>query len=291
MSAMRAHTQGDAAGDASHPIWALINTTLANTMHLRSGDRFQRYSTSGTGQITFVVGGIVSEFPTLYDVSSGFFMVVPVGDYLTAILNPAVGAGVDAHVSEYWLRVTSDAQAARARAQALGDPALSVTAITSRRALLRQYEEDPLTAGMTGLLLVGALTAAALAILGAIAQSALTARQRTQQFAVLRTLGMSGGQLARMLLSEQMIVYFFGLLGGTALGLALSTATLPYLQFSSAISAPDQAGIPSYLFVFNVSGAAFFYGALVVAFLVSLLLASRVAATIGLGRALRLGED
>ena len=163
--------------------------------------------------------------------------------------------------------------------------------LPSRRALQTQYQQDPLTAGMTGLLLIGALTAAALAILGAIAQSALTARQRTQQFAILRTLGMSGGQLVRMLLSEQTIVYCFGLLGGTALGLALSSATLPYLQFSSSITDPDQANIPAYLFVFNTPGAALFYGALAVAFLLSLVLAARVAATVGLGRTLRLGED
>jgi hypothetical protein len=94
-----------------------------------------------------------------------------------------------------------------------------------------------------------------------------------------------------MLLSEQTIVYFFGLLGGTALGLALSTATLPYLQFSSSISDPDQAGIPSYFFVFNTPGATLFYGALALAFVFSLLLAARVAATVGLGRTLRLGED
>jgi ABC-type antimicrobial peptide transport system permease subunit len=102
---------------------------------------------------------------------------------------------------------------------------------------------------------------------------------------------MSGGQLVRMLLSEQTIVYCFGLLGGTALGLALSSATLPYLQFSSSITNPDQANIPAYLFVFNTPGAALFYGALAVAFLLSLLLAARVAATVGLGKTLRLGED
>jgi len=291
MSEMGAHAQGQSAGDVDHPIWALVDSTFADTYHLRPGDRFHRISVEGPGQITFVVGAVVAQFPTMYDVYAGGYIIVPVNDYVTAIANPAVGSGAGQKPNEYWLQTTADTGAAAARAQALGDPALSVTAMTSQRALLRQYQEDPLTAGMAGLLLVGALTAAALAIIGAIAQSALTARQRTQQFAVLRTLGMSGGQLARMLLSEQMIVYFFGLLGGTALGLALSTATLPYLQFSSAISDPDQAGIPSYLFVFNAPGAAFFYGALVVAFLISLLLASRVAATIGLGRALRLGED
>ena len=234
---------------------------------------------------------MVTQFPTMYDNFPDGYMIVPIGDYFTAIVTPEIGGGSGQQPNEYWLRTTADTKAAAARTKALGDAALAVTSVTSRRALQTQYQQDPLTAGMTGLLLIGALTAAALAILGAIAQSALTARQRTQQFAILRTLGMSGGQLVRMLLSEQTIVYCFGLLGGTALGLALSSATLPYLQFSSSITDPDQANIPAYLFVFNTPGAALFYGALAVAFLLSLVLAARVAATVGLGRTLRLGED
>jgi predicted lysophospholipase L1 biosynthesis ABC-type transport system permease subunit len=290
MSELRAHGQGTAAGDANHPIWTLINPDFAAALRLKTGDRFQRLSNQAPGKITFVVGGVINQFPTLYP-SSGGFMVVPVSDYLSAVLNQAVGGGIGPRVNEYWLRVSPDAQAAAARTLALSEPSLAVSSITSRRALLRQYQENPLTSGMTGLLLVGAATAAALAVIGALAQSALTARQRTRQFAILRTLGMSGGQLMRMLLGEQVIVYLFGLLGGTALGLALSSATLPYLQFSSSLADADQAGVPAYLFVFNTPGAILFYSALALAFLLSLLLAARVAATVGLGRTLRLGED
>lgn len=291
MREMVAHAQGKNAGDTDHPIWTLVDPTFADTYHLRPGDRFQRSPTESPGPISFVVGAVVTQFPTMYDNFPDGYMIVPIGDYFTAIVTPAIGGGSGQQPNEYWLRTTADTGAAAARTKALSDAALAVTSVTSRRALQTQYQQDPLTAGMTGLLLIGALTAAALAILGAIAQSALTARQRTQQFAILRTLGMSGGQLVRMLLSEQTIVYCFGLLGGTALGLALSSATLPYLQFSSSITNSDQANIPAYLFVFNTPGAALFYGALAVAFLLSLALAARVAATVGLGRTLRLGED
>jgi predicted lysophospholipase L1 biosynthesis ABC-type transport system permease subunit len=291
MREMAAHAQGKNAGVSDHPIWTLVDSTFANTYHLRPGDHFQRSPTESPAPLNFVVGAVVTQFPTMYDTFPDGYMIVPMGDFFTAIVTPAIGGGTSQQPNEYWLRTTADTNAAVARTKALGDAALAVTSVTSRRALQTQYQEDPLTAGMTGLLLIGALTAAALAILGAIAQSALTARQRTQQFAILRTLGMSGGQLVRMLLSEQTIVYCFGLLGGTALGLALSSATLPYLQFSSSITNPDQANIPAYLFVFNAPGAALFYGALAVAFLLSLLLAARVAATVGLGKTLRLGED
>jgi hypothetical protein len=130
-----------------------------------------------------------------------------------------------------------------------------------------------------------------LALVGIIVQAALSARQRLRQFAILRTLGTSGGQLLRMLLCEQLIVYGFGLLGGALLGIVLSTATLPFLQFSSSLTSPDQAGVPPYVLIFNLVGVALFYGALLLAFVAALLVAGQVAATVGLGKTLRLGED
>jgi hypothetical protein len=50
-------------------------------------------------------------------------------------------------------------------------------------------------------------------------------------------------------------------------------------------------GIPPYVLAFNGGGIAIFYAALLAAFLLALAIAARYAATIGLGKALRLGED
>jgi len=108
---------------------------------------------------------------------------------------------------------------------------------------------------------------------------------------VLRTLGVAGSELTRLLLGEQLVVYLFGLLAGTVLGVLLTTATLPFLQFSDQTVNPAQLGVPAYVLVFNWQGAAIFYLALLVAFAVALVIAARYAVTIGLGKALRLGED
>jgi ABC-type antimicrobial peptide transport system permease subunit len=156
---------------------------------------------------------------------------------------------------------------------------------------LQQAEANPTNGGMRGLLLIGALTAALLAVLGTLAQAVLAARQRTTQFAILRTLGMASSQLTGLLLGEQTVVYLFGLLGGTALGLILTTATAPFLTFSAAAIDPTTVGIPSYVLRVNWPTVGVFYAALVGAFLLALLIAARYAATIGLGKALRLGED
>ncbi len=145
--------------------------------------------------------------------------------------------------------------------------------------------------GLVGLLLLGAATAALLALVGTIVQAALAAGQRTVQFAILRTLGMSTPQLLRMLLAEQAIVFVFGLLGGTVLGIFLAQLTLPFLQVSTASAGSGQVGIPPYMLVFNPQGSAIFYAVLLVAFVLGPLLMTRLAAAVGLGKTLRIGED
>jgi len=119
----------------------------------------------------------------------------------------------------------------------------------------------------------------------------MAARQRARQFAVLRTFGMSGRQLTGLLLGEQIVVYFFGLFGGSILGIILVTATLPFLQFSDSSIDAARLGVPPYLLAFNAPNAALFYVALLLAFAVALAIAARYATRLGLGSTLRLGED
>ena len=128
-------------------------------------------------------------------------------------------------------------------------------------------------------------------MVGSVTQAVLAARQRTRQFAVLRTFGMRGPQLVGTLLSEQLVVYLFGLLGGALLGLILMTATVPYLQFSDSLIDPGTVGTPAYVVNINWPLTGVFYGALLVAFVLALVVTARFAATLGLGRTLRIGED
>jgi hypothetical protein len=102
---------------------------------------------------------------------------------------------------------------------------------------------------------------------------------------------MAGRQLTGLLLGEQIVVYAFGLVGGTLLGLLLATATLPFLEFSDTTIDPTKLGIPPYQLVFNGTGIIIFYAVLLAAFVLALATAARYATTIGLGKALRLGED
>ncbi|HEX6123470.1 MAG TPA: ABC transporter permease, partial [Ktedonobacterales bacterium] len=291
---MRAHLHGQTAGTPGAPIWALISQSYAETQHLKVGDRFALMVSGNSFALTsFVVGDIVREFPTLYpQLRSGGFLVTPYSDVLADVTRETPETVSTFGPNEFWLNVSSPAaQPALIKALNAKASALDISSLDVLSSNLATAQANPVSAGMRGLLLVGALTAALLAILGSIVQSVLAARQRTTQFAILRTIGMANRQITGLLLGEQIVVYLFGLIGGTVLGLLLTSATLPFLQFSDTTVDTTKLGIPPYQLIFNPHNIAIFYAALVVAFVIALVIAARYAATIGLGKALRLGED
>jgi hypothetical protein len=86
-------------------------------------------------------------------------------------------------------------------------------------------------------------------------------------------------------------IYLFGIVAGTALGAVLATATLPYLQFSASQSDPATQGIPSSVLAIQWPSVGIFYACLALASALALSWMTRYAASLGLGRTLRLGED
>ncbi len=289
---------GEAAGTVAAPVYALVSETFADQNALRVGDQFGlQLSETSFGQTYFVVGHIIQDFPTLYPThSAGGFLVADIDDYNNAIGASSLASGIPAGSvqngpNEYWLKTSSGAGQHAALVKALQNATLDVKTALFLSDAQAANAANPVGAGIRGLLVVGAITAALLAVLGSVIQSLLATRQRATQLAILRTLGTARSQLTGLLLCEQVVVYLFGLIGGTLLGLLLTTATLPFLQFSDTLGDASRLGVPPYVLVYSPQGMLTFYGALLVAFAVALLVAAQYAARIGLGQALRLGED
>jgi ABC-type lipoprotein release transport system permease subunit len=284
-----------AQSGVSQPIWAIVSQNFAAQMgNLHVSDRFALTLNENVfGSTNFVVGAIVNDFPTLYpNQYPAGFVVVGQTAFEQAVKAGNPGAGIVLGSNEYWALTDGNAAHEAAFTHYVSEhPELDTDSVLSVRDELAQGESNPVSSGMRGLLLIGAFMAALLAVLGAIIQSALAARQRATQFAVLRTLGVGNRELTQILLSEQSVVYLFGLIGGTVLGALLVTATLPFLQFSDSTVNTALLGTPPYVLVTDPRALGIFYLALVLAFVVALLIAARYAATVGLGRALRLGED
>lgn len=288
-------TKSTPSSGVGTPIWAIVSQSYADQYSLKLGDHFSlSLSESFFGSTSFVVGAIAQSFPTLYpNQYPAGFIVINFKDFAHAVLSGNPNPSQPLGPNEFWLRTDGSAthEAALDRYIAQQRPMLDTKSVASLRETLKEAQANPVSSGMRGLLLVGAIMAAALAILGALVQSGLAARQRATQFAVLRTLGVGNGQLIRTLLSEQTVVYAFGLVGGAALGALLVSATLPFLEFSSKPVDPSLLGTPPYVLVTSPGGLAVFFGSLLAAFVAALIIAARYAATVGLGKALRLGED
>jgi len=288
---LRAHARGPSAGAAGAPVYALVSQTFAQQLSIKEGDVFSLQLAETLGSTSFVVGHVVRDFPTLYPNQEAGFLVIGLDDFAGVIQANSATPSYLIGPNEFWLKTSQDARQHQALMQALPHAGLDVQRAIGLREASIAADANPIGTGMRGLLVIGAVMAALLAVLGGLVQSLLATRQRATQLAILRTLGTGNRQLAGLLLSEQALVYALGLLGGTLIGLLLTTATLPFLQFSDTAVDPGRIGVPPYLLVFNPAGTLYFYLVLLGAFAVALAVSARYAARIGLGQALRLGED
>lgn len=290
---MRRNEAGTQAGDDSHPIWALVSERLATSLRLRPGDRFTlRLRTGAQGTLALRVGAIVSHFPTMYSGSGDAgWLVVADSDLLAALANVNIGNLTNSSATEYWLRTTGRPADDVARAAALRQLQLEllVPTVIDRRALAAQYQRDPVSAGMGRLLALGALLAALLSGIACLVYATTAAQRRQRSFAVLRTLGMSAGQVRSLALGESAVMYLTGLAGGLALGAVLSTATLPFLDYTSALQDPATVGVPPVILAFSPAALGALCAALLLFFTLAFVLQAALTRR-DLGTALRWDE-
>lgn len=294
LAALRRHEAGTSAGDSDHPIWALVSTSLATALDLKPGDRFTVVLQTGAqGNLVLTVGTIVNDFPTMFNRYGDGWFVVDEADLLAAIANVNIGNLPGSSATEYWLRTTGRPADDVARAAALHQLQLEllVPSVVDRRALIQQFQHDPVTAGMGGLLALGALLALLLTGIACFVNAVTSAHRRLNQFAILRTLGMTARQIQALLFSESAVMYLFGLVGGLALGLALSTATLPFLDYTAALQDPATVGIPPYSLDFAPAALVVLFVAFLLFFVIALAVQAGAATRAGLGDAMRIGED
>jgi ABC-type antimicrobial peptide transport system permease subunit len=294
MAKMESKVRGPDAGDQSHPIWALVDAQFAGQYALSPGVVFALAPNDSPFSVFyFVVGAVVAHYPTLGDTAVNGHVVFSLADYANA-LNGSQGRGYIYFngPNEYWLRTIPGAAAASQRAAALTtNPNLWVQSVISLTTMEQQALDDPLSAGMAGLLEVGAISAALLALVGSMIQASSVARQRVMLFAILRTLGGRRQQLLGILLTQQAIVYGFGLVAGTLLGIVLSTATLPFLTFSTAVLDAASQQLPPSLLAMDTRTIAGFYAAMLLTFAAALIIGTQAVLRGGLGQTLRIGED
>lgn len=153
--------------------------------------------------------------------------------------------------------------------------------------ILRDLHREPYRRGFFGILTIGFLAAAAVAVLAFVVYTIYSTRQRLIQFGALRANGLSLVQTLGVVGLEQFLTVGIGLVIGVAGGNAATTLFLPFLRDRASEVQP----VPPFLIVTDLDdltrmvaivGAAFVIG---VAALALFLVRARLAS------ALRLGEE
>ncbi len=227
-----------ARADATTAIPALVDDQTAHTFNLQPNQLFSLSDDQGNTW-RFRVVGQVAQIPSVNDnagigIGQGGIIV----DY-QALEVAAKAAAANAHTDSpvepnyIWLRTSESAAALAQVRQQVSQGELALNPLYDRRALLDSLSTDPLYRNFVGVLALGAVAPILLALLGNLLSSWWSARNRATSFVVLRALGATTAQLARILLYEQGIIYSTALVLGLLLGLLLSTLTLPELVFTS----------------------------------------------------------
>ena len=137
---------------------------------------------------------------------------------------------------EWWISAEDSAASAAGTPETAG-PFAGATVLT-RVGRTGSLSADPLALGIIGALALGFVVAGLFAVIGLAASAAVSARQRRGEFALLRALGLSGGQLSGWLWLENASLVLISLLAGTGLGLLIGWVVLPYITVTQQATTP-----------------------------------------------------
>jgi predicted lysophospholipase L1 biosynthesis ABC-type transport system permease subunit len=187
--------------------------------------------------------------------------------------------------SQWWLKV--DPGTEPAVLAALRKPSAGTSAVIGRAELLANLSTDPVPLGLIGILGLGSLAAMLFAGIGFLVSSTISTSERIGEFALLRALGLSTGQLSLWLSIESVFLLVVGLFVGSGLGLLLAWLVLPFATLTQTGLAP----IPAPVVVVPWEALLPPYVAAVVLFLLSLWLVRRQLPDIRISGVLRARES
>lgn len=218
---------------------AIVDAEIWNTLHLKQGQRFMLglAAIGATGsQLPFLALAEVQHIPTMVMTENGDLSsqgVLVDDQSFSTVFTKTTGESL--LINYVWLRTRADQNSLNSVRAALirRIPNTGSLAIFDRLAFTATLQQDPLALDLEGVLALGALTPLLLALLGSLLLAWVGIRERLLNFAVLRALGSSPGQLIGVLSWEQGIVYGLMLILGMLYGILLSVMVLPSLILTS----------------------------------------------------------
>jgi ABC-type antimicrobial peptide transport system permease subunit len=266
-------------GDRPNPaMTAIVNNTFLKETESHVGDTVSLDIADQRRQVT--ITGAVDSFPTL-DPSQPAVIV----DFPTLLIQQYEFNGRILDPEEWWL-ATGSGQS-NAVASTLQQPPYSSPKIATRSDRDLTLRTDPVALGIIGALSLGFVAAGLFAAIGFAVSSAVSARERLTEFALLRALGLSTRQLSSWLTLENGLLVFFSMASGTVLGLLLAFFILPLVSLTQAAVQT----VPDIIVVIPWRSILILEATSLVALAAVVLILATMLRRIGLGSSLRLGEE
>jgi hypothetical protein len=165
-----------------------------------------------------------------------------------------LATGLTAQAAEWLITVAPGREAAVIAA--LREPGAGTSRVIGRAETTGLLLTDPVPLGLIGILGLGSVAALLFAGIGFLVSSTVSTSERIGEFALLRALGLSTGQLALWLSIESIFLLVVGLGAGSALGFVLAWLVLPFATLtqtglaplpSPVVLVPWDAIVPAYL--------------------------------------------
>jgi hypothetical protein len=256
----------------------IVNPAFLEATGTRDGDEISATVDGRPRRLT--ISGSVGSFPTTDPAKP--LMIVDQGT-LDLLRLQATGETRDA--DEWWLAV-EPGMAAPVIAALHAEP-FDSSEVVGAEDRARSLSTDPVALGIIGALLLGFVATGVFALVALIVSAAVSARQRRTEFALLRALGLSSGQLSRWLWLENGSLVLASLVGGTAVGLVISWLALPFVTVTQAAATPVPAALVQVpwqrILVLDI--------VVLIALALAVGILAAVLRRIGVGSILRLGED
>ncbi len=288
---------------APYPFPAIVDALTWEKLDLSTGATFSLALPDSTVAVAFVAIDEVQHIPTVNDsLVAGTSDYAPSGgilvDYQNLVNEYRILTKATLQANQVWLRTTDDPGMLSNIRAALSKGPLALNAVSDRRVMLAQAESDPLYINLIGVLALGAATTMFLALAGNLIASWLSAKSRLTSFALLRALGSTPGQLARVLTFEQGIIYSAAIVLGAVFGGLLAATVVPALVFSSTPQAQGMSSGEFYVIQRVLSVQVVMPPSLLIALALLILLCiialgmmARIVSKPSIGQTLRLNED
>lgn len=271
-------TLGPVPAAGQPPVPALADATLQATGEFDTGAVVALNGGPGV-DITVKVIGRITAVPG-FDRSHGRLLVDS-----RAMAAALIATGNDPPSDDFWLLSTRHGDSGPAAAALRRDPAAGTGTTVPQAA--RRTADDPLRRGTHAALVLALVLAPAFAVVGFTLHTAMSARQRRGEFALLRAIGVRKRQLAALLWTEQLGLALLAVVVGTALGAALAVVVTPLVSVD-ATGAPIVPGLTVTVPWLKVAAVAVGTALLIVTAVTAL---ARTFARVDLVRVLRAGDE